>query len=128
MKFLLCFCFKRNRTASNISSKTISYTPSNSVLPSVTSAPFSVSSDLPDESNEKEINKYLATTTSMECDGYAKIRQRQSLQPLFDDDTELYATIDKTRKAKNAIRTKIDDTNTIDAHLPQRPLSASTTT
>jgi hypothetical protein len=134
MKFLPCFCFKRNRGAYNISSKKLSYANSSSIIPTVTSAPLPLSPAILIKSDYENIigssgdgkiginNEQRASTTSMECDGYAKITPIRLSQQSFNDDTELYATVDKTRKAKNAIRIKTDA-----AALPQGSLSATTT-
>jgi hypothetical protein len=62
----------------------------------------------------------------MESDGYATITSTRALKLSFDD-TELYATVDKTRKAKNALKIKIDATSATDAALSQGSLPASAT-
>jgi len=133
MKFSLCCCLQRNRPTHNISSRKVSFANSDSIIPTITSAPLPLSTDIPIESpyerviglsDDREIsinNEQLTSTTSMESDGYQKIIPIRLSQLSLDDDTELYATVDKTRKAKNAIRRKTDTA------LTQGSLSASAT-
>jgi hypothetical protein len=137
MKFLLC-CLKRNHAKYDVSSTKLSYTNSNAIIPTVTSAPLPVSPDIPVVPTYENIirspvdgkiginNEQPASTASMESDGYATITSTRALKLSFDD-TELYATVDKTRKAKNALKIKIDATSATDAALSQGSLPASAT-
>ena len=114
----LCFCLKRNRNEYDISSKQ----RSDVIMSTVTSPPTSLSPNLPMKSNyenlqdlvdeeENDTDKtYSSSIVLRDYDGYAKIVPVGSLQPSFCDDNgaELYATVDKTRIAKNSIRVKSD--------------------
>jgi len=118
MNSRFCFCFKRNRASYNISSKKISYTNSNEIISTITSPTSDLPSkphyeNLTDSSDDRQIdmnNEYLTSTTSMKCNGHMSITSERLSQPLLEDYSELYATVDKTKRAKNSIR-KNPETN-----------------
>ncbi|CAF0993857.1 unnamed protein product [Adineta steineri] len=142
MTFSFCFCFKRDRATYSVSSNNANH---NSIQPSttVTLAPLPVSNDLsiaPAESHYEKIigssgdgeirvnNDYRDSTTSMEYGGYTKLTPIRSQQQSFDDDTQLYATVDKTRTSgSNGIRTTPNATAAIAAAIRQGSSPASTT-
>jgi hypothetical protein len=122
-----CFCLKRDRDTYSLSSRNNDQTDANTIIPTVTIAPVPSSSDIPIDASGSHyekimdlvgdkgtsaINDHRTSTTTSNDGGYAKITPVRSQQKPFVDDTELYATIDKTKKAKNRIRT--DETSTID--------------
>ena len=115
MKFQLCFCFKRNRASYNLSSEQISYRNAAPKTAIVTSQPVSSSSSdspiKPNDTNVLELsndrqletdNEHLTRSTSMH------VTFRQLPPVTCEDDGELYATVDKTKIAKNAIRIRPD--------------------
>lgn len=130
-----CPCFNRGRTTYSVSSnKPI---PANTT---VTLAPLPLSSNLPIESDYEKIigssgdgeinvnNDYRDSTTSMEYGGYTKLTPIRSQHQSFDDDTQLYATVDKTRTLGNhGIRTTSNTTAAIAAAIRQGSSPASTT-
>ena len=140
MKFSLCFCFKRNRATYSLSSANIYYTNSNSMIPTVTLAPLPYLSDktiesdyakIIDSSDDEDISMisdYRDSMSSMEYGSYAKLTPvRSQPKQLFDDDTELYATVDKTRTANNRIRITTNTTIAIDATVRQNSSLISST-
>jgi hypothetical protein len=142
MTFSFCFCFKRDRATYSVSSNNPNRNPISGTT-TVTLAPLPVSSDIsivPIESHYEKIigssgdgeihvnNDYRDSTTSMEYGGYTKLTPVRSQQQSFDDDTQLYATVDKTRTVgNNGIRTTPNATAAIAAALRQGSSSASTT-
>ena len=141
MTFSLCFCFKRDRATYSVSSTNAHLHP----ITTVTLAPLPVSSELPALSMESDYEKILGlsgdgevrisndyrdSTASMEYGGYTKLTPIRSQQQSFDDDTQLYATVDKTRTAAalgNGVRTTPNATAAIAAALRQGSSPASTT-
>ncbi|CAF2757454.1 unnamed protein product [Rotaria sp. Silwood2] len=142
MTFSFCFCFKRDRATYSVSSNNGNINPIKTTT--VTLAPLPLSSDVstvPIESDYEKIigssgdgeirinNDYRDSTTSMEYGGYTKLTPIRSQQQSFDDDTQLYATVDKTRAVgNNEIRTTPNATAAIAAALRQGSSPASTTT
>ncbi|CAF4794970.1 unnamed protein product [Rotaria sp. Silwood1] len=142
MTFSFCFCFKRDRATYSVSSNNVNLNPIKTTT--VTLAPLPLSSDasiLPIESDYEKIigssgdgeirinNDYRDSTTSMEYGGYTKLTPIRSQQQSFDDDTQLYATVDKTRTVgNNEMRTTPNATAAIAAALRQGSSPASTTT
>jgi hypothetical protein len=140
MTFSFCFCFKRDRATYSVSNANINPL---STTTTVTLAPLPLSSDIvniPIESDYEKIigssgdgeirmnNDYRDSTTSMEYGGYTKLTPIRSQQQSFDDDTQLYATVDKTRPgANNGIRITSNSTAAIAAALRQGSSPASTT-
>lgn len=145
MTFSFCWCLKRDRATYSVSSNNANLT---SIAPTtatntVTLAPLPVSSDVsvvPIESHYEKIigssgdgeiranQDYRDSTTSMEYGGYTKLTPIRSQQASFDDETQLYATVDKTRTAANSgIRTTPSTTAAIAAALRQGSSPASTT-
>jgi len=136
MTFSFCFCFKRDRATYSVSSNNGNINPINTTT-TVTLAPLPLSSTIPIESDYEKIigssgdgevrfnNDYRDSTTSMEYGGYTKLTPIRSQQQSFDDDTQLYATVDKTRTiGNNGIRTT---SNAIAAAIRQGSSPASTT-
>jgi hypothetical protein len=139
MKCSFCCCLKRDRATYNLSSTSVYYKNSDPITPTVTIEPVPLSSDITpeltespyakiiDSSDDKEIsviNDDRASTRSMEDGGYAKITPIRSQQQSFDDDTELYATIDRAKQIKNRIKT--DAGSATDATLRQISSPVST--
>ena len=136
-----CFCFKRDRATYSVASKNPTIRTTNPTT--VNLAPLPLASDrsvvLIESDYEKIIgssgdgeirvnNDYRDSTTSMEYGGYTKLTPIRSQQQSFDDDTQLYATVDKTRtNGMNGIRTTPNATAAIAAALRQGSSSASTT-
>jgi hypothetical protein len=129
MKFSLCFCFKRDRATYNLSPASIYYTNSNSRMPTVTLAPLPYLSDrafesdyekIIDSSGDGEINDRRDSIASMEYRGYEKVKPIKS-QPVqsFDDNTALYATVNKTRTGNNGLRITTNTPIAIDAAVRQ---------
>ena len=115
MKFQLCFCFKRNRASYSLYSKPISYHNAVPTTATVTTPPVSLlSSKSPmkpndptglESSNHPKLetdNEHLTRSTSM------FVTFRQLPQVAREDNAELYAIVDKTKQAKNAIRIRPD--------------------
>lgn len=140
MKCLPCFWFKRNRAKYNISSRKGSDADSNEIIPTVTSvSPLPLLPDTPIDTNYESImdssvnrrttinNEQPLSILSVERDDYGKTTPKQPSQVLYDDGIELYATVDKTRVAKNSLKRKTDAKNTNDIALLQSPLSTSGT-
>lgn len=112
MTFSFCFCFKRDRATYSVSSNNGNINPITTTT-TVTLAPLPLTSTIPIESDYEKIigssgdgevrfnNDYRDSTTSMEYGGYTKLTPIRSQQPSFDDDTQLYATVDKTRTIGN---------------------------
>jgi hypothetical protein len=147
MTFSLCFCFKRDRATYSVSSTNAHLHP----ITTVTLAPLPLSTELPTLSMESDYEKILGlsgdgevrisndyrdSTASMEYGGYTKLTPIRSQQQSFDDDTQLYATVDKTRAAPaatataavgNGVRTTPNATAAIAAALRQGSSPASTT-
>ena len=144
MTFSLCFCFKRDRATYSVSSTNTHPHP----ITTVTLAPLSLSTELPALSMESDYEKILGlsgdgevrisndyrdSTASMEYGGYTKLTPIRSQQQSFDDDTQLYATVDKTRgvvpsaAVGNGVRTTPNATAAIAAALRQGSSPASTT-
>jgi hypothetical protein len=136
MTFSFCFCFKRDRATYSVSSNNTNINPIKPTT-TVTLAPLPLSSNIPIESDYEKIiglsgdgeirinNDYRDSTTSMEYGGYTKLTPIRSQQQSFDDDTQLYATVDKTRTiGNNGIRTT---SNAIAAAIRQGSSPASTT-
>lgn len=142
MTFSFCFCFKRDRATYSVSSNNDN--PDSIKAATVTLAPLPLSSDpaiIPIESDYEKIigssgdgeirinSDYRDSTASMEYGGYTKLTPIRSQQQSFDDDTQLYATVDKTRTVGNSeIRTTPNTTAAIAAALRQGSSPASTTT
>jgi hypothetical protein len=141
MTFSICFCFKRERATYSVSSTKATAHP----MPTVTLAPLPLVSELPTASMESDYEKiiglsgdgeiqrhnldYRDSTTSMEYGGYTKLTPIRSQRSSFDDDTQLYATVDKTRTgASNALRMTPNATAAIAAAIRQGSSPASTTT
>ena len=107
MTFSFCFCFKRDRATYSVTTNKTTFNPLNTV----NLAPLPLSSDLPPISLESDYEKiigssgdgefirdYRDSTTSMEYGGYTKLTPIRSERHSFEDDeTQLYATVDKTR-------------------------------
>ncbi|CAF1171801.1 unnamed protein product [Rotaria sordida] len=143
MKFSLCSCLKRDRSTYNISSTNINDTNSNSKIPTVTLAPLPLLSDMLVVSIESDYEKIIDssgdgeidimnvdrnTTRSMEYGNHTKLTPIRLQQESFDDDTELYATVNRTRTTNDGIRIKTNATSTINAAvLRQDSLLMSTT-
>jgi hypothetical protein len=139
MTFSFCFCFKRDRATYSVSSNNANINPITTTT-TVTLAPLSLSSNIPIESDYEKIigssgdgeirvnNDYRDSTTSMEYGGYTKLTPIRSQQQSFDDDTQLYATVDKVRAiTNNGIRTTPNTTAAIAAAIRQGSSPASTT-
>jgi hypothetical protein len=139
MTFSFCFCFKRDRATYSVSSNNANINPITTAT-TVTLAPLPLSSNLPIESDYEKIigssgdgeirfnSDYRDSTTSMEYGGYTKLTPVRSQQQSFDDDTQLYATVDKTRTLGiNEIRTTPNTTAAIAAAIRQGSSPASTT-
>lgn len=142
MTFSFCFCFKRDRATYSVSSNNTNTNPANTT---VTLAPLPVSTNLQIESDyekiigssgDGEINvnqDYRDSLTSMEYGGYTKLTPIRSQHQSFDDETQLYATVDKTRTttttapANSTIRTTPNTTAAIAAAIRQGSSPASTT-
>jgi hypothetical protein len=137
MTFSFCFCFKRDRATYSVSSNNPNRNSIKTTTATVTLAPLPLSSNIPIESDYEKIiglsgdgeirlnNDYRDSTTSMEYGGYTKLTPIRSQQQSFDDDTQLYATVDKTRTiGNNGIRTT---SNAIAAAIRQGSSPASTT-
>ncbi len=135
MTFSFCFCFKRDRATYSVSSNQPN--KNSSSTPPVTIAPLPLTTNPPIESDYEKIigssgdgeihvnNDYRDSTTSIEYGGYTKLTPIRSQQRSFDDDAQLYATVDKTRTTtNNGIRT----TAAIAAAIRQGSSPASTTT
>ncbi|CAF2754644.1 unnamed protein product [Rotaria sp. Silwood2] len=142
MKFSFCSCLKRARSTYSISSTHIDDTNSNSKISTITIAPLPLLSDMPvvpiesvyekivDSSDDGEIgvmNVDRISTGSIEYGKQTKTTPIQLQKQIYDDDTELYATINKTRTPNNKIRIKTNATNTTDVTLRQVSLITSTT-
>lgn len=138
MTFSFCFCFKRDRATYSVSSNTANNNPVTTTT--VTLAPLPLSSTLPTESDYEKIigssgdgeinvnNDYRDSIASMEYGGYTKLTPIRSQHQSFDDETQLYATVDKTRATGNhAIRTTPNTTAAIAAAIRQGSSPASTT-
>lgn len=106
MTFSFCFCFKKDRATYSVTSTKKNFTP----LTTVNLAPLPLTSDLPGPSVESDYEKiigssgdgeflrdYRDSTTSMEYGGYTKLTPIRSERPSSDDETQLYATVDKNR-------------------------------
>jgi len=139
MTFSFCFCFKRDRATYSVSSNNANINPI-ATTTTVTLAPLPLSSNIPIESDYEKIigssgdgeirinNDYRDSITSMEYGGYTKLTPIRSQQQSFDDDTQLYATVDKTRTiGNNGIRTTPNTTAAIAAAIRQGSSPASTT-
>ncbi len=139
MTFSFCFCFKRDRATYSVSSNNANINPITTAT-TVTLAPFPLSSNIPIESDYEKIigssgdgeirvnNDYRDSTTSMEYGGYTKLTPVRSQQQSFDDDTQLYATVDKIRTiTNNGNRTAPNTTAAIAAAIRQGSSPASTT-
>ena len=137
MTFSFCFCFKRDRATYSVSSHNTNVNPINTT---VTLAPLPLLSNLPIESDYEKIigssgdgeinvnNDYRDSNASMEYGGYTKLTPIRSQHQSFDDETQLYATVDKTRTLGNhAIRTTPNTTAAIAAAIRQGSSPASTT-
>ena len=138
MTFPFCCCFNRDRATYSVSSNNTNNNriPTNAT---VTLAPLPLSSNLPIESDYEKIigssgdgeingnNDYRDSTASMEYGGYTKLTPIRSQHQSFDDDTQLYATVDKTRTLGNGIRTTPNTTAAIAAAIRQGSSPASTT-
>lgn len=139
MTFSFCFCFKRDRATYSVSSNN---TNSNPVNTTVTLAPLPVSNNLPIESDyekiigssgDGEINvnaDYRDSITSMEYGGYTKLTPIRTQNQSFEDDAQLYATVDKTRTTtagNSIIRTTPNTTAAIAAAIRQGSSPASAT-
>jgi hypothetical protein len=146
MTFSLCFCFKRDRATYSVSSNNgnINSIPQPTTT-TVSLAPLPLASDasiIPIESDYEKIigssgdgeihvsNDYRDSITSMEYGGYTKLTPIRSQHQSFDDDTQLYATVDKTRPigSNGIIRTTPNTTAAIAAAIRQGSSPASTTT
>ena len=143
MTFSFCWCLKRDRATYSVSSNNANLTSIPPTTATVTLAPLPLSSDVsvvPVESHYEKIigssgdgeihahQDYRDSTTSMEYGGYTKLTPVRSQQPSFDDETQLYATVDKTRTAGNSgVRTTPSTTAAIAAALRQGSSPASTT-
>lgn len=141
MTFSFCFCFKRDRATYSVSSNSANINPITTITtPTVTLAPLPLSTNFPIESDYEKIigssgdgeininNDYRDSTTSIEYGGYTKLTPIRSQYPSFDDDTQLYATVDKTRTLGNhSIRTTPNTTAAIAAAIRQGSSPASTT-
>ena len=139
MTFSFCFCFKRDRATYSVSSTSAALRP----ITTVALAPLPMSTEFPTNSIESDYEKILGlsgdgeirangdyrdSTTSMEYGGYTKLTPIRSQRPSFDDDTQLYATVDKTRAgAGNALRMTPNATAAIAAAIRQGSSPASTT-
>jgi hypothetical protein len=104
MKSRFCFCFKRNRASYNISSEHISYTNSNAIISTIPSVCQQINTD----------NEYPTSTKTTSNDQINIIPKHLSQPTLEEDFSELYATVDKTRQAKNSIKV-VPDTNRFSA-------------
>lgn len=138
MTFSLCFCFKRDRATYSVSSNNSNQNQLNTTT-TVTLAPLSLSTinNIPIESDYEKIigsssdgeirlnNDYRDSTTSVEYGGYTKLTPIRSQHQSFDDDAQLYATVDKTRAY--GIRTTPNTTAAIAAAIRQGSSPASTT-
>lgn len=97
-RFCFCFCFKRNRASYQISYKTSNVRISQ-VPPSSDEASNPHYENITDLSDDRQIeanNQYSIPTTSMTCNAHTNKK--------LEDYSGLYATVDKTRRAKNSIR------------------------
>ena len=142
MTFSFCFCFKRDRATYSVSSNNTNINPITSTT-TVTLAPLPLPSDrsiVPIESDYEKIvgssgdgeigmnTDYRDSTTSMEYGGYTQLTPIRFQQQSSDDDTQLYATVDKTRIiGNNEIRSTSNATAAIAAALRQGSSPASTT-
>lgn len=136
-------CFKRDRATYSVSSNDSTHHPIASITKSatVTLAPFPATTNLPIESDYEKIigssadgeihlnNDYNNSTNSIDYGGYTKITPIRNQQQSFDDETQLYATVDKTRSSVNqsVIRTTPSATAAIAAAIRQGSSPASTT-
>jgi hypothetical protein len=105
-RFCFCFCFKRNRASYQISYKTSNVRISQ-VPPSSDEASNPHYENITDLSDDRQIeanNQYSIPTTSMTCNAHTNIKSERLSQPPLEDYSGLYATVDKTRRAKNSIR------------------------
>lgn len=143
MTFSFCFCFKRDRATYSVSSNNSTRNPVASITTPnpVTLAPLPLTTSLPVESDYEKIigssadgeirlnNDYRDSTTSMEYGGYTKLTPIRSQQQSFDDDTQLYATVDKSRTIGNNtnVRTTPNTTAAVAAAIRQGSSPASTT-
>jgi hypothetical protein len=144
MTFSFCFCFKRDRATYSVSSNNANINAIPPPQTTVTLAPFSLSSDasiVPIESDYEKIigssgdgeihvsNDYRDSITSMEYGGYTKLTPIRSQHQSFDDDAQLYATVDKTRTvgSNGIVRTTPNATAAIAAAIRQGSSPASTT-
>ncbi|CAF4068447.1 unnamed protein product, partial [Rotaria magnacalcarata] len=142
MTFSFCFCFKRDRATYSVSSNNGNFDSLKTTT--VTLAPLPLSSDAAIIAIESDYEKIIGSsgdgeirintdfrdsTTSMEYGGYTKLTPIRSQQQSFDDDTQLYATVDKTRSVGNSeMRTTPNATAAIAAAIRQGSSPASTTT
>jgi hypothetical protein len=143
MRFSLCFCLKRHRAAYSVSSTNVSYKKSNPTAAIVTLPPLSLSSGMPHipvESDYEKIigssgdgeictvNDHRHSTISAEYGGYTELKSIPPPRQPFIDDTQLYATVDKTKMINNRIRMIPNATASNSATLQQGSSPASATT
>ncbi|CAF1385656.1 unnamed protein product [Rotaria sp. Silwood1] len=111
-------------------------------MPTITLAPLPLLSDMPvvpiesdyekivDSSGDGEIgivNVDQNLAKSMEYENHTKLTSIRLQQQSSDDDTELYATVDKIRTVNNGTRIKTNATSTIGSNLRQDSILTSTT-
>ncbi|CAF3321225.1 unnamed protein product [Rotaria socialis] len=140
MKFSFCFCLKRDRATYNISSENIYYANSKLKPPTVILPPIPLSSNvemIPIESDYAKINDLSGdgeisivnidrtSTRPIEHSNPGKLTPIRPQRQSFDDNSELYATVNRKRTTKDEQRIKTNATSTNDASSRQDLSSSS---